>query len=50
MLNSKGIQENPDYCIVMGDQYREIRDEIAKLLLITEERINLKVLLFNKTI
>lgn len=47
MLNSKGIQESPDYCVVMGDQYIEIRDEISKLLLIKEERINLKVLLLN---
>lgn len=49
MLNSKGIQESPDYGVVMGNQYREIRDEISKLLLIKEERINLKVLLLNKS-
>lgn len=49
MLNSKGIQESQDYCVVMGDRYREIRDEISKLLLIKEERINLKVFLLNKT-
>lgn len=49
MLNSKGIQESPDYCVVMGDRYREIRDEISKLLLIKEERTNLKVFLLNKT-
>lgn len=48
MLNSNGIHESPDYCVVMGDRYREIRDEISKLLLIKEERINLKVFLLNK--
>lgn len=49
MLNSKGMQECPDYCVVLGDKYREIRDEISKLLLIKEERINLKVFLLKKT-
>lgn len=49
MLNSKGMQECPDYFVVLGDKYREIRDEISKLLLIKEERINLKVFLLNKT-
>lgn len=43
VLNSKGIRESPDYCVVMGDRYIEIRDEISKLLLIKEELINLEV-------
>lgn len=43
VFNLKGIWESLDYCVVMGDWYIEICDEIFKLLLIKEECINLEV-------
>lgn len=40
----KIVQECPDYCIVLGNTYREIRDNIAELLE-ENEHISLKVYL-----
>ncbi|XP_062570766.1 E3 ubiquitin-protein ligase RNF213-like isoform X2 [Saccostrea cucullata] len=39
----KPMQECPDYFIVLGDTYREIRENIAECLLVKEKRVRLKV-------
>lgn len=39
------MQECPDYCVVLGNTYREIRDDVAKLLLVKNKRLSLKVCL-----
>jgi hypothetical protein len=37
------MEECPDYCIVLGDTYRETREHIAEAFLIKKDRIDLKV-------
>lgn len=37
------MKESPDYCVVLGDIYKEIRDDVAKLLLVKKKQVNLKV-------
>lgn len=39
----KGMQGCPDYCVVLGDTYKEIRDDVAKWWLEKNTRVNLKV-------
>lgn len=37
------MQGCPDYCVVLGDTYKEIRDDVAKLWLEKNTRVSLKV-------
>jgi hypothetical protein len=37
------MEECPDYCIVLGDTYRDTRERVAEALLVKKDRIDLKV-------
>lgn len=39
----KGMKESLDYRNVLGDIYKEIRDDVARLLLVKKKQVNLKV-------
>lgn len=42
------MKESPDYCVVLGDIYKEIRDDVARLLLVKKKQVNLKVSIYMK--